>query len=289
MREFCKRHKRLTFTFWICIWLLLKNSEIPYLFNPPWIIAFLFDAPNQEFFKAMVPLVDIFTSAYVTGLIFYLFVEFIPTIENEEKAKVILEGQLQNLYFYISELLARIDFSAKRAGIFPTENPNDLNLIPMNNEDIYCKVQSFIDGDAQGEAIPFKYNLLDDCNLYKNMILELSRNVAGTPSLSYCDLEIINIISEIQLATLFTKIPKPTDFIIKFDNVSYEGFGEAYEQMKKIHEKLGALIEKKHGCEMQEISEKEIDEWNQDSIDSIKANPEIIDVLLELAKQNRAK
>jgi len=40
---------------------------------------------------------------------------------------------------------------------------------------------------------------------------------------------------------------------------------------------------------MQEISEKEIDEWNQDSIDSIKANPEIIDVLLELAKQNRAK
>ena len=69
--SFRKRHKILFVLFLVSIFLMIKNSSIPYFFDPPAIISLIFDAPKTEFFSGVAQMVDIFASAYVTSLMFY--------------------------------------------------------------------------------------------------------------------------------------------------------------------------------------------------------------------------
>ena len=100
--SFIKRHKILSLLFVICVFLMIKNSSIPYFFDPPALIAFLFDAPKSEFFSGVAQMIDIFASAYVTSLLFYYMVDYLPAIKQEEKAKGIISPKSVSLYLYIS-------------------------------------------------------------------------------------------------------------------------------------------------------------------------------------------
>lgn len=137
MIDFIKRNKMLAFVFVICIYLMIKNSSIPYFFDPPFIISFLFDSPKSEFFSKLAPLVDMFTSAYVTSLIFYIFIEYVPAIRQEKNAKAILKPQLVNLHYYITELLSMIEYSAKSEKLLPTDNIADLDNLSIKNKDFF--------------------------------------------------------------------------------------------------------------------------------------------------------
>ena len=88
--SFIKRHKILFILFAVSIFLMIKNSSIPYFFAPPAIISFIFDAPKSDFFSGMAQMIDIFTSAYVTSLVFYYMVDYLPAIKQEKKAKEII-------------------------------------------------------------------------------------------------------------------------------------------------------------------------------------------------------
>ena len=71
---FYKRHKILSAIFFISIILLIKNSSIPYIFEPPAIISYIFDSPKSNFWDNVAQMSNIFTSAYVTSLMFYYMV-----------------------------------------------------------------------------------------------------------------------------------------------------------------------------------------------------------------------
>ena len=47
---FVKRHKVLSALFLFSIFVMVKNSSIPYLFTPHTFIEFIFDAPQSSFF-----------------------------------------------------------------------------------------------------------------------------------------------------------------------------------------------------------------------------------------------
>ena len=76
---FYKRHKILSAIFFISIILLIKNSSIPYIFEPPAIISYIFDSPKSNFWDNVAQMSNIFTSAYVTSLMFYYMVDYLPT------------------------------------------------------------------------------------------------------------------------------------------------------------------------------------------------------------------
>ena len=71
---FIKRHKILTIIFVLGIILMLKNSTIPYFcdfYEPPTIVAIIFNRPTSDFFVGLIEMVNIFASAYVTSLVFF--------------------------------------------------------------------------------------------------------------------------------------------------------------------------------------------------------------------------
>ena len=264
--KFIKEHKILSLLFAISILLMIKNSKIPYPFDPPAFVSFVFDSPKGEFFSGVMQMVDIFASAYVTSLVFYFMVDYIPALKEAKKAKEIISPKLVNLYLYIGELLAMIEFAAKKEKIFQTGNIDDMDKLHFKDKIIICKQKKY-KNEAENGSTPYSYNLLKDCNNFRTAIMNTCSEISCTPSFSYCDKQVIHIISEIQLSELLRILPKPNDFLLKFDfaDILYMGLGKGYEQLVSIHKKLADLVDTRLSCQMLDISNDEIDEWQKKS------------------------
>ena len=103
------------------------------------------------------------------------------------------------------------------------------------------------------------------------------------------DKQVIHIISEIQLSELLRMLPKPNDFLLKFDfaDISYIGLGKGYEQLVSIYEKLADFVDTRHAYQMVDISNDEIDEWQKDQAESLQKHPEIAQVLIEMQREHK--
>ena len=103
------------------------------------------------------------------------------------------------------------------------------------------------------------------------------------------DKQVIHIISEIQLSELLRMLPKPNDFLLKFDfaDISYIGLGKGYEQLVSIYEKLADFVDTRHAYQMVDISNDEIDEWQKDQAESLQKHPELAQVLIEMQREHK--
>ncbi len=286
--SFIKRHKILFMLFLISIFLMIKNSSIPYFFTPPAFISFIFDAPKSEFFSSIAQMIDIFTSAYVTSLVFFYMVDYLPDVKQGKNAKDIIAPKLVSLYLYISELLAMIKYAAEQEKLFQTGKTEDMDKLSFKNKVILCKQKSF-KNEVENGTTPYSFDLLKDCDHFRTLILNICSEISGTPSFSYCDTQIIHIISEIQLSELLRILPKPNDFLLQFDfvDVSYLGLGEGYQQFLSIYKKLARFVETRYAYEMIDISKEEIEKWQEEQAESIKEHPEIAHILVTNHLQNR--
>ena len=288
LMSFIKKHKILTTVFVVCILLMIKNSSIPYLFTPPAFISMIFDQPQSEFFFGAAQMVDIFSSAYVTSLLFYYMVDYLPTIKQEKKAKEIIAPKLVSLYLYISEVLAMIEYSAKRENLFQTGNPDDMDKLHIQDKVVLCKQKTFKNEQENGTAA-YSYNILTDCDKFRTLIQNICSEISCTPSFSYCDTQIIHIISEIQLSELLQTLPKQNDFLLKFDfaDISHMGLGKGYQQLVSIRKDLADFVETRFSYEMIDISNDEIEKWKKEQAEALKQHPEIAQILIAQQAQNK--
>lgn len=279
MWDFVKRHKLLSALFVVSVFLMVKNSSIPYPFNPPLIIQYIFDAPTSEFFSKVAGMVDIFTSAYVTSLLFYFIVDYIPAIKQEETAKKIIAPKLISIYLYISKLTAMIDYSAQQQGLNVDADCKQLDKLRFEDVPVYCKEKTFVDGAERGST-PSEYNLLKDCNKYRKLILTSCQSISVTPSFSYCDEDIINMISQIQLNEFLSALPTPDDMTLKVKMpISHFDLGKKYLAFVKLKESLSSLVDTRHEYLMNDISEEEILKWQGDCAKILTENPEVAKLL----------
>lgn len=285
--SFVRRHKILTLVFATCILLMLKNSSIPYIFVPHIIISFFFDKPRSDFLLGVAQLVDIFSSAYVTSLIFYFMVEYLPAIKQEKKAKEIVSPKLVSLYLYISELLAMIEYTAKQEKLGQTGNNDELDNMPIQDRTILCKQTTFKNGKAKGTCV-HSYNILKDFDKYRRLILNICNEITSVPCFSYCDPQLVHIISEIELSELLRMLPKSDNQFTQLDlNVSYVGLGKGYQALKEVKSKLEKFVETRLDCQMIDISQEEIQKWQQQNIETLGQHPEIAEILHFLRESNQ--
>ena len=137
--------------------------------------------------------------------------------------------------------------------------------------------------EAENGSTPYSYNLLKDCNNFRTAIMNTCSEISCTPSFSYCDKQVIHIISEIQLSELLRILPKPNDFLLKFDfaDILYMGLGKGYEQLVSIYKKLADLVDTRLSCQMLDISNDEIDEWKKIKQNHYKNTPNLHKCLLK--------
>jgi len=261
---------------------MIKSSSIPYFIEPPAFVSFIFDAPKSEFWKGVFQFVDIFASAYVTSLIFYVMVDYIPSKQREKKTKQIVDAKLVSIYLYLSEFLSMIDYSAELAN-----TSDNLNEVVFSNEIVNCKRTTIKDGVEQA-TITYSYNLLKDCNKYKNLILDSARSLSGVLSFSYCDSEIIDVVSEIQLIDLFQSIPPANEFYLTAKNIAPTcmSTNEDCKKLKRLKDKLGKHISVRLDYQYHSISEDELAQSMDEQVKTLMENPEIVKLLIENLKGN---
>ena len=297
MKEFLKRHKLLSLLFVVCIFLMIKNSSIPYLFDPPPIIAFIFHTPKGEFMSGIAAMVDIFTTAYVTSLIFYGLLDFRRTLKEEAeleaekaKAKEIIGGKLVNLYLYINELLGMIRYSGEKQGLLYEDEYDRLDDLQFEATTVYCNKTAVINGEATEKAVYF-YSLREDCDKYRTLIIDTCRDISGTPSFQYCPSAILHIISELQLSELLRAIPDPNSLVLKANfHISRLGFGNDYIQLENIRDQLKNFVEKRYDYVYSDITKEEYEAWKTSNYEALKAHPEIAKfIAIQEQEYNRKK
>lgn len=265
---------------------MIKNSSIPYPFSPPLIIQYIFNAPTSEFFSNFAEMVDIFTSAYVTSLLFYIIVDYIPAVKQEETAQKIIAPQLVNIYHYMSEIIAMIEYSANRQEIIVTDDYSPLDNLQFKNGSIFCKKITYKD-EIENGTTPFSYILSKDCVKFRTLILDVCRDITGTSSFSYCDSQIIHIISTIQLSEFLRIIEIVDEWRLQSErHVSYDGLGNGYKDFLQIHKSLEPIVNTKLQCTMIDMSDEETEKWIVDSAKFFQENPDIAE-LLTSSKKNK--
>lgn len=238
--QFRKKHSILLLLFVISIIWLIKNSDIPYFFDPPIFLAVIFDKPPEsEFFSGIAEIVDIFASAYLTSLLFYFLVEYMPSAEKEEQANKIIDAILVRLYSYMSYLLVVIGHSAKKQNVSLTD---ELDKLLFTDEIIRCSCIKLKDGE-ECERTQRSYSLLKECDNFRNIILSACRNISSTPCFQYCDMEIVNLVSRIQLLDMMLTIPEVSRDKIQVNrNVYCMSLKKDYPEALKLKEGLGKKI-----------------------------------------------
>lgn len=267
---------------------MIKNSSIPYFFTPPMFIRFIFDKPKSDFLLGIAQIIDIFASAYVTGLLFYFMVDYLPAVKQEKIAKEIIMPKLVSLYLYISEFIAMIEYAAKQENLFKTESIDDMDNLNIQDKSIPCKSNNYKNGSPNGTTLQY-YNLLTDGDKYRTLILDICTEISSTPSFSYCDTKIINIISRIQLSELLRMFPRKSDVLQKLDliNVSHHGLGKGYQQLVSIQKDLSPFVTTRFEYEIVGMTKEEIESFQRKQEETLKENPELVKILTAIQKQNK--
>jgi hypothetical protein len=285
MFEFIKKNKCLFGIFLLAVYLIIKNSSVPYLFTPPYIISLIFDVPTRGPFSSLIPIVDIFTTSYVISLIFYVFIEYIPTVKREHSALIIVAPQLLSLHLYMSELLEMIRYSANISIPLNHEKKKAIDALDFGKNNVTCNKITIIDGIAGKPAIT-TYCLLKDCDLYRNLILETCKKICEVPSFFYCNKELQNVLSEIQISHLLNQIPKQTDPLYNLSNIQFtnSNFGDGFELLQELKVKIGKFAPKKIEYSMSDATQDEINNWKQKNIKFIHEYPEVLEVVRAIQK-----
>ena len=163
-----------------------------------------------------------------------------------------------------------------------------MDKLHIKDKDILCKQKSY-KNEVEYGMTPYSYNLLKDCDKFRTLILNTTCNeISCTPSFSYCNTQVVHIISEIQLSELLRLLPKPKDFFLQFDfaDISRLGLGEGYQQLASIYKKLAHFVDTRHACEMIDISKEEIEKWQEEQVESLREYPEITQILIANQIQN---
>ena len=175
-----------------------------------------------------------------------------------------------------------IDYSAELAN-----TSDNLNEVVFSNETVNCKRTTIKDGVEQS-TITYSYNLLKDCNKYKDLILDSARNLSGVLSFSYCDSEIIDVVSEIQLIDLFQSIPPANEFYFATKNIAPTCISTNADckKLKILKDKLGEHISVRLDSQYHNISEDELAQSIDKQVKILMENPEIVKLLIENHKGN---
>jgi len=184
--KFVKENRILSILFLISVLLLIKNSKILMSVNLGIFGEILFRRPSGNRWIGVPELVDIFTGAYATSLLFYFLVEYVPSENKRIAAMTSLYPEIKNLNGYLSYFIDMLETSQQKAGV------ENLDKLIITDETVYIKVDTvFRNRTSNTEQT---YNLNRDTKNYAKLILKSSRRIAEAPLSNYCDGEFLAVI-----------------------------------------------------------------------------------------------
>ena len=269
VRTFFKEHKWLSSVFILSIFSILKNSSIPYLIEMPSIIRAIFDKPEHIFWIETAKVMDIFTTAYVTSLLFYYFIDYVPVQKNKKKAEEIIKPYLVTISRYMAELIALIEYVISKQHIDDLETIYDSDQIRIEDEEIYCHRICYEDC-AEIENNAYSYNVIKDCDRLRQRILDQCQKICSVPAFNCCGDSLIQMISEIQLSDLLRILPDNNPLLKLGENIRYHGIGKGFLNFKDVNRRFQEITSCKYCFKMIEFTQDDLREYQKNFVEAMK-------------------
>ena len=156
--SFIKRYKGLSILFVLSLYCLIRDSDIPFLIQPSPMVDFFFSKPKDPFFHPLLNFINLFTSAYSTGLIFYYLVEYLPKYHYEKSAISSFHCDFDALVSKINRLLSCIDF-------MHIDSDADNISFYIVDSIIYCKddANKIIEYNPYSESCELSRSIINQC------------------------------------------------------------------------------------------------------------------------------
>ncbi|USD25081.1 hypothetical protein [Flagellimonas marinaquae] len=246
----------------LSIFIILKFSAIKLpTFLPKFIVRiFKNPKPDSNWFE-IFKILEKLSLAFVTALIIFYLIDYIPKKRTEEKAVVISEQALTNIYMNMSSMIAPLKM------IFEIDKENakirqeDLEKIKIYsdtlerkyyyNSDIYLSDKGY--NKSNKGIFLYRNDLYQGAKKIKDLIDELS----ALPSSSNLPRELIETLSAIRSSD-FLRIC--TDFGNPFTSASHEiyYYDSAFYEFIQHYQKLSAYKFRKIWYEYSKLGEDEI-------------------------------
>lgn len=227
--------------------LLVRHSNIPYPFEPPFLIEALFTTPENQFQRSLGAFLDAFASAYATSLVFYYLVDFAPKEAKERNAQHVLKGMVNTLISYSNELISLLLFlGPKDAQNDMEKTDSSLNEIAFKNEVLYCKTSNRSIREQAGtdmtSLIPYR-----EAQITVENIKLILRQIIDSPVFLDAPWELVRAVTAILQSDLINsmhfdfpvnQIPSPGIKFVFKPNSLY-AFVESVEALSAFSDKAG--------------------------------------------------
>ena len=211
----------------------------------------------------------------------YYAIEYIPSIRKAQRGKEIIDGELVNLELYIAELLAMLRYVAMQNTNGKNFTSDALNNLPFDiNIDYPCKKRTIRNDDNSSEPIQIaNFNLVISSDKYRNLILKSCQSICSTPFFSFCDSDIIELISQIQLLNIFRIIPSPTSREFQCQISPSCKISDDFSKLEEILTKLNTYASVSYRIEYSSVSREELEDYNKVILKFLSENPEVVQFL----------
>lgn len=274
---FCQRNKLLLALVIIALIFITKASDMQCFFSSK-TICYIFLKPNQGTLQfEIMRLLENLSIAYLSSLIFYLIINYIPQRKNERKAFKIIESDLVNMYLDMSEIISIINFEfgiTKELKDLEKKDLFEMDTIKIKKEIKYCNSKTIIDGDNKDRNIQCTCDYYVDLPKAVKSLLEKINNIKNRPCITNIEIKIIEILSEIESCKF---VGQMSSFKIRFHGfrvaeiADKPGYGDDYFDFIQLYIKLNEYEFDKHSYVKTEMSGEEIEKYKAEQIEGKKA------------------
>lgn len=159
----------------ISLFLMIKQSQIPYFPGFPDSLKLIFNVSGSPLFE----LVDVFTTAIATSLIFWFVFNYLPDQKNKKHAMLHCAGYIENIYSLLDELFSFIMLS------YSLDKSIDNCHIEEIDEIVFCRKTIYYRDETAPEGVEAvsEFILLNECLRIIPRVMEIIQTIDCS---SYC-------------------------------------------------------------------------------------------------------
>lgn len=285
-RNFLKDLKWHIVLLMIALFFICKYSSAPPIFDA---LNVLFQKPEENtFMYEVIRIAENLSLAYIASLVFYLLVDYIPLIKEQNNTINLLEKNLYPLYMYMDKVNSYFKYATGVSNIreATTEEIKIVDDFSFNSSVEILMVKSLRNGKDNGEHVEV-FKAKESIVLYGQKIKECIYSIDQVLIGNKMPREFVTLINQIRdcyfLEIILDVIQGP-DIIVDGEPITpkYIDFYKGLEEFIKFEEELDKYHFLKLGTVYRKATTEEIQEWVEIQTKIRKEHPEIDQIYAQL-------
>ena len=275
----------------ISLFFVCKYSSAPPIFDG---LNVIFQKPEENtLMYEIIRIAENLSLAYIASLIFYLLVDYIPLIREENNTLRLLEKYLYPLYMYMDKVSSYFKYATGISNInkATSEEIETVDKFYFSSAIDFLMIQSVRNGKGDGEHVEL-FEAKKSIVSYGQKIEECVHGIDDILKENKAPIEFVTLINHIRscnfLETIVKVMPEP-EIIIDGQPVAqtYVNFYKDLAEFADLEEQLNKYQFLKLGTTYRKATPEEIQKWKDYQTQIRKEYPEIDQIYAQLNNSSK--